>query len=52
MCARVYVCAYRFVTLRTTRAYMCVEVVNVLIYSILYKRKEIHVYILLIISYL
>lgn len=37
MCARVYVRAYRFVTLRTTRAYMCVEVVNVLIYSILYK---------------
>lgn len=37
MCARVYVCAYRFVTLRTTRAHACVEVVNVLIYSTLYK---------------
>ncbi len=50
MCARVYVCVYRFVTLRTTRAHTCVEVVNVLIYSILYKQKEIHAYILLIIS--
>lgn len=50
MCARVYVCAYRFVTLRTTRTHTCVEVVNVLIYSILYRQKEIHVYILLIIS--
>lgn len=52
MCARVYVCAYRFVTLRTTRTHTCVEVVNILIYSILYKRKEIHIYTLLIISYL
>lgn len=52
MCARVYVRAYRFVTLRATRAHTRVEVVNVLIYSILYKRKEIHVYTLLIISYL
>lgn len=52
MCARVYVRAYRFVTLRTTRAHTCFEVVNVLIYSILYKQKEIYVYISLIIRYL
>lgn len=40
MRARVYVRAYRFVTLRTTRAHTCVEVVNVLIYSILYRKKK------------